>query len=339
MSTNKTYDECPRCGKKGKCVYLCYDCREELCGNKTTLETEFRKGCSILIPTWNCQTTLKKCLDSILVAFPKDVPLELIIVDKKSTDNTLGIVRDWTFYNNIKQIKVDIQLCMGALGEARLVGIDRASYPTIFWLDADIILPENYIEDLFKMLQGFKGKPVAQIQGRMHGTDNLAFRWWAGYGIATRRKNNVNYVVATNGATANALVIKSALKMTDEERAYLKKLHSTEDSFLSRVIQSKGYCQLMFPIDTKHLVREVCNVEGSHKIVWSLVGLKDRGYSKLKSLWKMKWIWRNGYFAFLEYKTLDLVIYTIRLQLNLIRACLKDKRIINQRRLTTLKEW
>ncbi len=303
------------------------------------IETEFNKGCSIIIPTWNCEPTLKRCLDSIPTAFPKDVPLELIIVDKRSTDNTLGIIRAWTFYNNIKQIKVDIQLCMGALGEARLHGIDRANYPTIFWLDADIVLPENYIEDLFKSLENFRGKPIAQIQGRMHGTDDLAFRWWAGYGIATRRKSGKKYVFATNGATANALVIKSALKMTDKEREYLKKLHSTEDSFLSSVVQSKGYCQLMYPIDTIHLVREVCDTEGSHKIVWSLVGLKDRGYGKLNALWHMKFLWRNGYFAFLEYKTLDLVTYTIKLQLNLIRACLKDKRIVNQRRLTTLRDW
>jgi len=309
------------------------------------IETEFRKGCSIIIPTWNCEPTLEKCLNSIFEAFPYDIPLEIIFIDKSSTDNTLKIissfmfrVNDWRLYRDRKMF-VNILIENGALGAARLAGIDKAKYPTIFWLDADIVLPENYVKDLFKMLQGFKGKPVAQIQGRMHGTDNLAFRWWAGYGMAIRRKNKVNYVVATNGATANALVIKETLKMTDKQREYLKNLHSTEDSFLSRVIQSKGYCQLMFPIDTVHLVREVCDVEGSHKMVWSLVGLKDRGYGKLMALWRMKWIWRNGFYAFLEYKTLDLVIYTIKLQLNLIRACLKDKRIINQRRLTTLKEW
>lgn len=302
------------------------------------IETEFRKGCSIIIPTWNCEPTLQRCLDSILVAFPKNVPLELVIIDKNSTDTTLATIKQWAIDN--RPIPVWTTNESGALGAARLAGIDKAKYPTIFWLDADIILPENYIEDLFKMLKEYKKKkPVAQVQGRMHGTDNLAFRWWAGCGIATRRKNKVNYVVATNGATANALVIKSALKMTYKQREYLKTLHSTEDSFLSSVVQSKGYCQLMFPLDTIHLVREVCDVEGSHKMVWSLVGLKDRGYGKLNALWHMKFIWRNGFYAFLEYKTLDLVIYTVKIWLNLVRACLKDKRIINQRRLTTLKEW
>ena len=302
------------------------------------IESEFRKGCSIVIPVWNSGETLERCLSSIPNAFPQEVSLELLIIDKGSTDTTFGIISE--FASKHPTINVRVLIETGALGAARLKGIDKSIYPTIFWLDSDIVLPENYVSELFKMFSEYPHKNKAvQLQGRMHGTDDLAFRWWAGYGIATRRKTGVKHIVATNGATANALVIKETLKMTKAEREYLKKLHSTEDSFLSRIIQSKGYCQLMFPIDTVHLVREVCDAEGSHKIVWSLVGLKDQGNSKLKSLWKMKWIWRNGYFAFLEYKTLDLVTYTARLQLNLIRACLKDPRIINQRRLLTLKDW
>jgi len=302
------------------------------------IEKEFKKGCSIIVPVWNSGETLKKCLNSIPNAFPQGGSLELLIIDKGSTDMTFGIIAE--FMGEHPAINTRVLVESGALGAARLKGIDESTYPTIFWLDSDIILPKNYINELFKMFSEYPDKKKAvQLQGRMHGTDNLAFRWWAGYGMAIRRRNKVNYVVAINGATANALVIKETLKMTDKQREYLKKLHSTEDSFLSRVIQSKGYCQLMFPIDTKHLVHEVCAFEGAHKMVWSLVGLKDRGYGKLMALWRMKWIWRNGFYAFLEYKTLDLVIYTIKIQLNLIRACLKDKRIINQRRLTTLKEW
>jgi glycosyltransferase involved in cell wall biosynthesis len=299
---------------------------------------EFKKGCSIIIPVWNSEATLKRCLNSIPSAFPQETPLELLIIDKGSTDTTFGIIAE--FMDKHPTIDTHVLIEVGALGAARLKGIDNSKYPTIFWLDSDIILPAHYIDKLFEMFSKYPNKEKAvQLQGRMHGTGNLAFRWWAGCGIATRRKNKVNYVVAINGATANALVIKSTLKMTKAEREYLKKLHSTEDSFLSSVVQSKGYCQLMFPIDTIHLVREVCDTEGSHKIVWSLVGLKDRGYGKLNALWHMKFIWRNGFYAFLEYRTLDLVIYTVKLWLNLVRACLKDKRIINQRRLTTLKEW
>jgi len=304
------------------------------------IETEFRKGCSIIVPTWNCDCTLKKCLDSIEKAFPKNVPLELIIVDKRSTDNTLQIVRGWTSYNKIKTLRVLIRLCMGPLGEARLAGISAARYSTIFWLDSDITLPESYIENLFKMLENYRGKPVGQIQGTMVDTVPLIAKWWAGYDVYLRRKSGKKYIVAkSNAPTACSLLIKSLTEMTKEREEYMNTLHSTEDSLLAKTIQEKGYCQLMFPIKVDHNIKEVDLAEGSHKMVWSLVGLKNRGDNKLQALWHMKWVWRNGFFAFIEYKTFDLMAYTACIQLNLIRACIKDKRIIKQRRLVTLKDW
>lgn len=312
------------------------------------IERAFKRGCSIIIPTWNCEATIQRCLDSILKAFPKSVPLEILIIDKGSTDNTTEIIGDWAFKNFdetkelYSKIPVRIYIESGALGAARLMGIKRAKYPTVFWLDADIVLPENYIEDLFKKLHDYSydhDNAVAQIQGRMRGTSELMRKWWEGYGIAVRRKQKSDAVEATNGPTANALVLKSALLMTHEEEEQLKKMHSCEDGFISKAIQRKGYVQLLFPVDTIHLIEEVLQLEGEHKMVWSLVGLKDQGYGKIMSLWKMKWIWRNGFFAFLEYRTFDLVAHTVAVQLNLIRACIKDKRIIEQRRLVTLKEW
>ena len=44
MTYNKEYDECPRCGKKGKCVYLCHDCMNELSG--TLEEVDKMKMCN-----------------------------------------------------------------------------------------------------------------------------------------------------------------------------------------------------------------------------------------------------------------------------------------------------
>lgn len=301
------------------------------------LKTEFKKGVSIIIPTWNCASTLKMCLDSIIVGFPHTVPLEVIIVDKNSIDNTRTIVYDWQQEHYISTYIITETKPLGA---ARLAGIKKAKYNTIFWLDADIVLPMNYIEDLFEMAKEYKGHNIGQIQGQMIDTVSLIARWWMGYDAYLRRKNKTNYIIAkSNAPTACSLLLKSATTMTRKDMAYMKKLHSTEDSFLAKIIQDKGYVQLMFPIKVEHHIKEVDLAEGSHKMVWSLVGLKNRGYGKLTALWKMKWIWRNGFFAFLEYRTLDLMVYTASIQLNLLRALIKDKRIIEQRRLVSLKDW
>jgi glycosyltransferase involved in cell wall biosynthesis len=303
------------------------------------IETEFRKGCSIVIPTWNCECTIEKCVESIPAAFPKDVPLELIIVDKSSDDNTVGAAV-LTIVLGGRDIEIKVVKEDRPLGAARMTGIKHAQYPTIFWLDSDITLPENYIENLFKMLKNYEGKPVGQLQGTMVDTVPLIAKWWAGYDVYQRRKSGKKYIVAkSNAPTACSLLLKSATTMTREREEYMNTLHSTEDSLLAKTIQEKGYCQLMFPIKVDHNIKEVDAAEGSHKMVWSLVGLKNRGDSKLQALWHMKWIWRNGFFAFIEHKTFDLIAYTVYIQLNLIRACIKDKRIIKQRRIVTLEDW
>ena len=304
------------------------------------LITEFKKGCSIIIPTWNAECTLEECLSHIPDAFPKGIALEIVIVDKSSTDNTEKIVREFqNSHNKISGIIVNEDRPLGA---ARMTGIKYAKYPTIFWLDSDIMLPKDYIKSLFEQLKEWpkKAKPVAQIQGTMVDTVPLIAHWWAGYDVYQRRKSGTKHIVAkSNAPTACSLLLKSATTMTKEREAYMNTLHSTEDSLLAKTIQEKGYVQLMFPIKVDHNIKEVDIAEGSHKMVWSLVGLKNRGDSKLMALWHMKWIWRNGFFALLEYKTFDLIAYTVYIQLNLIRACIKDKRIIQQRRLVTLSEW
>ena len=304
------------------------------------LEKEFKKGCSILIPTWNSEVTLKRCLDSILPAFPKDAILELVIADKNSTDNTLKIIKQWAIDN--RPIPVWTTNESGALGAARFACLNKAKYPTIFWLDSDIILPENYIEDLFaytkKMNFPHSLDKISMIQGTMHSNYTIAYKWWHGFGVDNRPEDK-KYGSYAGAPTSQLLVLTKALKMTDEERAHLKKLRSGEDSYLASISTKNGYYHYMYPIDTLHLEAEVIADEGNYKMLWSLCGAMSAGRSKVGALWSLKWICRVGLKAFLATGEPQMLTYTITIWINLLRACLKDERIINQRRLTVLKDW
>ena len=84
---------------------------------------------SVIIPTYNREKTIKRCIDSIVnQSMP---PYEIIVVDDGSTDQTLEILNK--FYPDIKVIK---QRHKGAQA-ARNAGIHAAQGDYIAFLDSD----------------------------------------------------------------------------------------------------------------------------------------------------------------------------------------------------------
>lgn len=86
---------------------------------------------SIIIPNYNSEQWIKKCLDSILNQSFKD--FEIIIVDDMSEDNSLDIIREY----DDKRIIV-YQLTEKLYnGGARNYGVSRANGEYILFLDCD----------------------------------------------------------------------------------------------------------------------------------------------------------------------------------------------------------
>ena len=100
---------------------------------------------SVIVPCYNVQSYVGECLDSILAQ--RDVTIELILVDDKSTDATLEILNRYAVhYNNIILCKHDCNL---GLGPARNTGVAAAHGKYIFFLDSDDTLAsDSVIADL-----------------------------------------------------------------------------------------------------------------------------------------------------------------------------------------------
>lgn len=100
---------------------------------------------SIIIPAYNAEKTIKRCIDSILQQTYTN--FEIIIVDDGSTDNTL------TVCNNIKdnRIKV-IHTSNQGQGHARNIGIDSANGEYITFVDADDYCEPDMYENLYRMI-------------------------------------------------------------------------------------------------------------------------------------------------------------------------------------------
>lgn len=98
---------------------------------------------SVIVPIYNREKSIKKCVDSILRQSEKD--FELILVDDGSTDNSLKICKDFEKTDN--RIIV-IHKENGGVSSARNAGIDVARGKYVVFVDSDDYVDNNYLEIL-----------------------------------------------------------------------------------------------------------------------------------------------------------------------------------------------
>ena len=97
---------------------------------------------SVIVPVFNGEKTIKKCLLSIINQDYKE--LELIVIDDGSTDNTASIVEKLIEENPDVLIKLVSQKNVG-LPQARKAGVEQSSGDYIGFVDADDwIEPQMY---------------------------------------------------------------------------------------------------------------------------------------------------------------------------------------------------
>ena len=97
---------------------------------------------SIIVPAYNAEKYIKKCLDSLISQTKKE--LEFIIVNDGSTDKTEEIVKSYKD-KRIKYFKNKNQ----GIGKTRNFGISKAKGKYIMFLDSDDSLEKTACETLF----------------------------------------------------------------------------------------------------------------------------------------------------------------------------------------------
>ena len=113
---------------------------------------------SIIIPVYNGEKYLKKCLDSIVnqTIFSK---LQIIVVDDGSTDNTLSIIKKYkeVYGNNI----VVVSIPNGGVSNARNIGIENSTGKYITFVDADDWVEQGCYEKMYRKAQESSADIVA----------------------------------------------------------------------------------------------------------------------------------------------------------------------------------
>lgn len=102
---------------------------------------------SVVVPIYNVEKYLIKCIDSIINQTYKN--LEIILVDDGSPDSSGKIAEDFKIKDS--RIKV-IHKENGGLSDARNVGIDNATGKYIVFIDSDDYVEKEFVEELYKAL-------------------------------------------------------------------------------------------------------------------------------------------------------------------------------------------
>ena len=103
---------------------------------------------TVVIPVYNVEKYLKRCIDSILIQEWKNY--DILLVDDGSTDNSPQICEDYAKAYDIISV---IHKENGGLSEARNTGISNAEGEYVYFLDSDDWIEPNTFSDLAEVIE------------------------------------------------------------------------------------------------------------------------------------------------------------------------------------------
>lgn len=147
---------------------------------------------SIIIPIYNVEKYINKCLDSIFINSIDINLFEVIIVDDGTPDRSMELVSEYTkLYANITVITQENR----GLGEARNTGVKFAKGKYLWFVDSDDWLIENAICNIINLLNLHKPDILA-IDYIYSTGEKSAIKNYAKSGHIYTGKDylNINYV-------------------------------------------------------------------------------------------------------------------------------------------------
>ncbi len=129
---------------------------------------------SIIIPVYNSEKYLTKCLDSVVNQTLKDI--EVFCIDDGSTDNSWEIIQGYAKHD--KRIVAIQQKNKGA-AVARNKGLERANGEYIGFVDSDDYVSKDYFEKLYKTAKSKTADiSVAYVKADIDNVGNSQYIQW-----------------------------------------------------------------------------------------------------------------------------------------------------------------
>ncbi|WP_044938019.1 glycosyltransferase [Pseudobutyrivibrio sp. LB2011] len=128
------------------------------------------KTISIIIPAYNVEDYIARCLESIIKQTYKN--LEIIVVNDCSTDGTKEIIEK--YINIDERIKVVNHAVNSGLFRARVTGVQHSSGDYIGFVDSDDYISEDYYGELIEKAEESNADIVV---GNLVQEDEQGYRW------------------------------------------------------------------------------------------------------------------------------------------------------------------
>lgn len=106
---------------------------------------------SIIIPVYNSESTLKRCIESVINQTYKNI--EILIINDGSKDKSLNIMNEYK--NKDERIIVINQKNKGLSG-ARNTGVNNATGDYITFIDSDDYIKPNLVKDTIKIFEEYE---------------------------------------------------------------------------------------------------------------------------------------------------------------------------------------
>jgi glycosyltransferase involved in cell wall biosynthesis len=118
---------------------------------------------SVVIPIFNAEDTLERCLNSLIEQNYK--PYEIILIDNNSSDNSYAIAEHYMKKNQQTKIILTKEVKKGP-SAVRNKGINLAHGDIIAFTDSDCIAHSNWLKNIVKE---YKNKNIAAVAGNIKG--------------------------------------------------------------------------------------------------------------------------------------------------------------------------
>lgn len=152
---------------------------------------------SVIIPIYNAEKTLKRCLDSLVLQLNSDI--EVLLINDGSSDESESICKEYE--EKCKSIKYYSQENSG-VSAARNKGLNIATGNYILFVDSDDYVSDNYFEVINYYIQN--NKPELLLFG-------------AGF---LGRQNNSSITYADNMVYTDAEIAEQFLLLYKQNRVY-----------------------------------------------------------------------------------------------------------------------